>query len=801
MQDASFHLHSKLQIIAIAAILPTLISCGGQEPTTTGYRTQSLATADAGSMSFSGPRNSYTVTASGASYIVTDSSGSVTIPANVQSLVFNDVSVNLGIGAKSLTISADDLTSLIELYVAYFNRVPDANGLAYWIDQFKGGQSLDQIGRSFYVAALQYPALTGYSETMGNVDFVKLIYKNALSRSSPDQAGLDYWTKSLDQGTQTRGSLVKAMLAAAHTYKGDSVWGWVADVLDNKDSVAHYAAVEQGLTYNSDVDSISKGIAIAAAVTATDTTAAVNIVNVNDRGFSLTLTTLKSYTVGGTITGLTTDGLVLSNGNESLHVAAGSTSFAFNTKFLSGDTYAVKVQGQPGESLSCSVGGDYAGRIANADLRAVTVSCSSIPNDTGATGFSLGGTINGLSSGGLVLANGSDTVQLAANSTAFTFGSKVARGSTYSVSINSRPLGFQVCTVEGSFPQTMPTANVRSVVVDCGNEPAMVKTQAGGYADFADGPWNQAFFYNPMAIAVDTAGNSYIADTYNWRIRQVDTRGFVTTLAGTGKSKVVDGWGGSFSAPLGIALDKDGNVYVTDGGNGAYLIRKITPAGIISTIAGSGLRGAANGVGTSASFAFDLFRPAGIAVDTAGNIYVGDTLNNLLRKIAPNGTVSTLAGGGSAGYADGTGAAASFNAISGLAVDGAGNIYVADSNNHVIRKVTPAGAVSTLAGSGTRGYADGPSTSASFDTPEGVTVDRVGNVYVADTNNNRIRMIAPSGVVSTLAGNGVTGGADGVGVAATFFLPMGVAADSKGGLRVLENGGSRVRWIYPKSLY
>ncbi|MDR2208342.1 MAG: hypothetical protein LBE22_05145, partial [Azoarcus sp.] len=228
----------------------------------------------------------------------------------------------------------------------------------------------------------------------------------------------------------------------------------------------------------------------------------------------------------------------------------------------------------------------------------------------------------------------------------------------------------------------------------------------------------------------------------------------VSTLAG-GEEGFADGVGGEakFYWPFGITSDAAGNLYVADGGN--HRIRKITPAGEVSTLAG-GEEGFADGVGSDAEFD----HPSGIAIDAAGNLYVADGGNHRIRKITPAGEVSTLAGG-EEGFADGVGSDAKFEHPFGITVDAAGRLYVADTANDRIRKITPAGVVSTLAG-GELGFADGVGSNAKFSRPFGITSDAAGNLYVADTVNNRIRKITPAGEVSTLAGS-EEGFADGIG--------------------------------------
>ena len=208
--------------------------------------------------------------------------------------------------------------------------------------------------------------------------------------------------------------------------------------------------------------------------------------------------------------------------------------------------------------------------------------------------------------------------------------------------------------------------------------------------------------------------------------------------------------------------------------------------GVVTTLAGSGAYGFADGTGDAAQFS----GPYGVAVDPSGTVYVADTYNRRIRKISPEGMATTLAGSGTYGFADGTGEVAQFGTPHGVAVDSSGIVYVADSNR--IRKITPAGVVTTLAGSGTGGSADGTGAAAQFDGPIGVAVDSAGTVYVADSN--RIRKITPAGVVTTMAGS-TRGLADGTGSAAQFYAPRGVAVDSSGTVYVADAGNNRVRKI------
>jgi hypothetical protein len=238
---------------------------------------------------FLGARSAYQLQSVSGAYSVTDSTasrdGSDTI-ANVERVQFSDQSVNLTVGSLANGISAAQLDSLIELYIAYIARVPDADGMAFWINQLKAGQTLDQIGESFYSSAVQFSSLTGYSAAMTDADFVTLVYRNVLGRSEPDAGGLAFWTSELSTGHSSRGTLVASILGSAHSFKGDATYGYVADLLDNKIAVGELFAIEQGLVYNTSADSITHGMQIAAAITPTSIAEAIAIIGVND-GFSL----------------------------------------------------------------------------------------------------------------------------------------------------------------------------------------------------------------------------------------------------------------------------------------------------------------------------------------------------------------------------------------------------------------------------------------------------------------------------------------------------------------------------------
>lgn len=398
----------------------------------------------------------------------------------------------------------------------------------------------------------------------------------------------------------------------------------------------------------------------------------------------------------------------------------------------------------------------------------------------------------------------------------------------------------------------------------------------------ADGPALSAQFSFPTALGADAAGNLYVADTENRLVRKVTTDGQVTTLAGKAREDgSADGIGDAarFSRIRGVAADVAGNVYVADSSNGT--IRKITPDGTVTTLAGrAGDRRSVDGAGAAARFVapkalfFDRTRnrllvgdgvspetlldragtmrqvtldgvvttiaglagahgtadgqgeaarfrkPADVAVDAGGNVFVADDLNHAIRRIAPDGTVTTLAGNpGVAGHADGPGNVATFNRPTGLALDAAGNLIVADHDNHLIRKVAPDGTVSTIAGqAGIAGALDGNGTAATFHNPVSVAVDATGNIYVGDGDYfpsggdparqfATIRKITPAGTVSTLAGSPVIVPAeqarfdpDGTGAGARFGDPTGLTVAPDGNLYVADFSAGRIRKVTPQGV-
>lgn len=312
------------------------------------------------------------------------------------------------------------------------------------------------------------------------------------------------------------------------------------------------------------------------------------------------------------------------------------------------------------------------------------------------------------------------------------------------------------------------------VVTD--NTPTVVTFAGSGTQGFADGTKAQASFNYPTGIAISGDGFVFVADKQNNVIRIISPQAVVNTVAGNGSigfSNKKDSV--SFNFPGSVAVDGAGNVYVADGGN--FAIRKIDNTGVVTT------------------FATGFNVPTGVTSDAAGNIYVADNGNNIISKVSTKGVVTVLAGDGIRGSKNGTGAGAEFNQPQAVAVDSGGNVYVADRGNNLIRKITSQGVVTTVAGSGSAGAQNGVGAAASFNGPAGIAVDASGNLYVGDSNNNLIRKISPDGTVITLAGTGSAGSLDGVLASSSFNSPQGVAVDKYNRVFITDTGNGLIRLI------
>ena len=317
-------------------------------------------------------------------------------------------------------------------------------------------------------------------------------------------------------------------------------------------------------------------------------------------------------------------------------------------------------------------------------------------------------------------------------------------GATFSVRLCTGPQASNVCVDSASAALT-----VNPIVLN-----AAQFAGTPGITGSADGTGAAARFNTANYVTVNPAtGTIYIGDSGNSTLRAMTPAGAVSTLAGTvGAFGFADGTGSAarFNFPGGLALDAAGNLFLADWDN--FLIRRITPAGVVTTLAGSpGVAGSTDGTGAAARFR----NPNGLAADAAGNLYVADWGNHTIRRVTPAGVVTTLAGSpGFAGSADGTGAAARFSNPTGMAVDSAGNVYVADQGNQTIRRITPAGAVTTLAGlAGAAGSTDGTGNAARFTQPSALSISPSGDLFViSGANGETVRKITAAGVVTTVVG-------------------------------------------------
>lgn len=322
-----------------------------------------------------------------------------------------------------------------------------------------------------------------------------------------------------------------------------------------------------------------------------------------------------------------------------------------------------------------------------------------------------------------------------------------------------------------------------------------VSTLAGSSSGRQDGQGSAAKFLEPTGVCTDAAGNIYVADSYNHSIRKITPDGLVTTIAGTGFRGRLNGTtaNATFDTPFGVMVDQNGNIFVADAGNNQ--IRKITPGGLVGVYAGNvvGTPGAEDGIAGTERFTL----PESIVFDEAGNMYIADTENHSIRKITPNLEVTTFSGYlGVKGDSEGQGSVARFEKPVAIARDPRnGDFYVADYINNKVRRISSGGRMETYAGTGELSSVNGPRLTAAFDHPTGLTIDNKGNVYVSDDNNLIRRISAVTGLVSTIAGDGNQGNNDGLRWNASFYQPIGLAFDVIGNLYVADEHNHRIRKI------
>ncbi len=353
---------------------------------------------------------------------------------------------------------------------------------------------------------------------------------------------------------------------------------------------------------------------------------------------------------------------------------------------------------------------------------------------------------------------------------------------------------FSACSYFPIPQGTIPASTAAQRMLQGSSEKIVSIVAGSGHRGLQNGPASLARFAWPTGIAINRNGDQFIADYDNHVIRKIDRFGWVTTFAGQGVPGFADGEAREalFHGPDTLAIDENDNLYVADADN--FRIRKITPDGVVSTVAGSGRRGNKEGAAEEAEFVY----PTGVAVAPDGSLYVADRGAHRIKRVTPSGIVMIVAGTGEPGYHNGLAYFAKFNQPMTVAADNGGNVYIADAGSHTIRRIGSDGMVITVAGSGEPGHQDGLREEAQFFWPTGLVVDVEGNLIVSDSKNHRIRKILlPQGRVSTLAGNGRPGFIDGMGLSAGFDFPTGIGIDMAGNIYIADSANHRIRAIHP----
>ncbi len=514
---------------------------------------------------------------------------------------------------------------------------------------------------------------------------------------------------------------------------------------------------------------------------------------------------VNSFSISGSISGLVSSGLKLKNGSDLLSVSSGTSTFSFNSQVAYGGSYSVTVDTQP-TGLTC-VATNFSG-LVNAEVTGIQVTCGKVL-DISVTGYFGTSSVHYMpyfseafnttdTTLNLVVTDQDQSLTLTPASSIAKFNKSYALNSTYNISVSNSPDGYS-CSAQGG-SGTIGANTSSTVVVNCQPTSGTVVTIAGNSTTATTHPYRNGYgstdangwaakFNRPWGIAVHPDGSLYVADSYNGVVRKIDTNGDVTTISSN-----------FFSMPMGIIYHPDGYLLVSDQGN--HRIYKIDSSNQVTVFAGLGLQGYVEGNSiTNAKFN----TPRGLAVLTNGDVLVADAGNHRIRLISSAGQVSTYAGSGvSYDFVNGgKTTVAMFNQPSGIVLDANENLYVSDSSNNAIRKITAStGQVSTFAGNinycqmASESDCNGTGVSAGFYNPIGIAIDLDGNILVTD--NNRVRKITPLGLVSTLAGGGggnLSGFVDGPSAKAAFSRPIGLAVDTSGNIFVSDTYNHSIRKI------
>lgn len=811
-----------LALAATLVVASLLNACGGHEAQLTDQRQlAAMRTLNGPPTSvnpntaaiFNGPRNNYMITRTETGLEVTDvvgSEGTVTLNEKTWAK-FSDVTVNLLVGDKSKTIPAESLRSLIELYAAFFNRVPDADGLVYWIDQVKAGMTMDQLANHFYSAAIIYSDQTGYSEKTTASDFVKIIYKNVLGRTgttAPPEVDVKYWADQLTSGAKTKGNLVASMLYSAHTFADNPTWGWVPQLLDNKVSVGNYFAVEQGLNYLTPQESITKTTNIVSKITPTDITEAKNLINMRDTRLDLSVNApsaagvyafVGAFSGSGSLDGSGSDARfnrpeqILADVDDTLYVYDSGNhkirrltkAGVVNTFDNSVDVTWFRLNNLSGRFKFTNL--SKQAQIFYPDGRSALFENYVFPSEDFSNypyrdiddnhykesqyfeqGFAR------IIKNGKVLAGdiqasvakdgiGSDAkfvligdAQVFPNKMMYVLDKDLSSGKYQFRQISPDGVVITLSTPKFEMPaRIIPNSGTLPTVLDING---IHKLQAGGNWSFTPISFGKQIphrkKYNVFSTdaTADKEGNIYLVDPDKNLILRITAQGHVSDFVGKRDpetlGKTIDGRGEAAGLrPISMSKDRNGNLYVIDSRSRdphqfthkSLTLRKISPEGVVTTLAGPGIWW---GQADSTEIAETFASPSSLAVDSQQNIWIYDSpywvsYNYGYPDRKSGNAIKKISPEGKLTIVE----ANSLNCLDyphsfcSLAFDGKDNLLVTDLGG--VRKLNPDGTMTAVAGLGPRSLFTN------------VFPDSIGNLYFVKASGNEVGKFPISGAVTS----------------------------------------------------